>query len=814
MMSTLVQDLRFALRALLKNRVFTGVAVLTLALGIGVNTAIFTVVDATLLRPLPYPEPDRLVDLWEIRPLSGEFGRSQASYPNFLDYQSQTELFSSFGAYLGFQQLVSMGSGAAEMLPMAVVSGDFFKTLGTRPALGRLLNAADDQDGSERVAVISHGMWQRRFGGRADVLGKTFTLKGTPYSIVGVVSPEYQFALSSPVEAWVPQRNLLPDDMKTRRSLRWVKVLGRLAPGVSRELAQTKLRELAARLATEYPAANTNLSIELTPLRDEVVGPVRPLLLLMLGAVGLVLLIACGNVANLMLARAASRQREMAIRQALGAGRGRLVQQLLTESLLLAVLGGCLGLLCAQWGLEVLLSAIPAQQLAVMPYLSELSLDGRVLGFTAGVSILTGVLFGLVPALTGSRADVRGALQAAAPNASGSARSKLRRALVVAEVALALVLLVGAGLLLKSMTRMMAVDPGFERQDLLTGYLVLPQGKYQAPGEASDLMARLVDQLQARPDVQGAAFVSRLPLSNGGNTARYVILGRPPGAPGQDNEAFFRTVSTGYFQTLKVPLVRGRFFAQADGTDAPKVVIINQALAARLFPGQDPVGQSLRLTFSPTQPPREIVGVVANENMESLDAVASPAMYVPIAQDDPDNAFLAVRLRRGATGMAATLLATVKAENPELVLVDVRTLDERVETSSSVFLRRYPTLVVGAFASVALLLALVGVYGVIAYSIAQRTREISIRLALGARRVDVLSMVVREGAGMALMGVGLGLVGALALGRVLQRVLFGVDASDPLVLAGGAVLLVLMAVLASYLPARRASRVEPAEALR
>jgi putative ABC transport system permease protein len=813
MLTSLTQDARYALRSLLKNPVFTVVAVVTLALGIGVNTAIFTVVDATLLRPLPYPAPERLMQVWETRRNQDDFQSMEASYPNFVDYQARAKSFESLAGYVP-RTAPMMRAEGSQMVQVTLTSGNFFGTLGAQPALGRLYGPEDDQPGAERVAVLSYGAWKRYFGGDASVVGRTLNLDGEPSTVVGVLPAGFQFALAEAADVWCPQRPNVPARMTERRNMHWVRVVGRLAPGVTQEAAQAELASISEALAAEHPDSNSGVGTRLVPLRDEIVGPLRPLLLVMLGAVGLVLLIACGNVANLLLARATARQGELAVRLALGASRWRLAQQLLTESLLLALLGGAAGLLCAQWGLELLLAAIPAAQLGTMPYLKDLPLDARVLGFTFGVSVLTGVLFGLAPAVVATRPDLQDAMKGQARSVAGGARGRLRQALVVGEVALALVLLVGAGLLLKSLTRMMAVDPGFDRENLVVMDVLPPPGQYQDDRPLSDLHTRLLARAEALPGVTGAAFTSKLPLSGRGNTIRYVVEGRPPPVQGEESEAHLRSITSNYFRTLSVPLVRGRAFAGTDDVAAPEVVIINETLAAKLFPGQDPVGQRVRFTFNSEQKPREIVGVVGDERMAGLDAEATPIVYTPDAQNASSRAILVVRMKPGAASVAAALRTELRAEDPGLVLSDARTMEDLVATAPWLFLRRYPTLVVGVFAAVALLLAMVGVYGVMAYSLSQRSRELAIRMALGASKQDVLSMVVRQGASLALLGVGLGLLGSLALSRVLQRVLFGVSAADPAVLAGGAGVLVLMGVLASYLPALRASRVDPASALR
>ncbi|WP_163786134.1 ABC transporter permease [Myxococcus vastator] len=813
MLANLAQDVRYALRTLLQNPVFTTVAVVTLALGIGVNAAIFTVVDATLLRPLPYPAPERLMHVWETRVKDEGAQEMNTSYPNLLDYQARAKSFESIAGYTSISLRLVRSEGS-QMVQVTLTSGSFFDMLKVKPAMGRLYGPDDDLPGAEKVVVLSHGGWQRYFGGDTSVVGRTIDLEGAPRTIIGVLPSGFQFALAEAADIWTTHRPNMPPGMLVPRNLRWVRAVGRLAPGVAREAAQAELAGISETLATEHPDSNGGVSTRLVPLQDQVVGPLRPLLLVMLGAVGLVLLIACGNVANLLLARATARHGELAVRLALGASRGRLVQQLLTESLLLALLGGVAGLLCAKWGLELLLAAIPAAQFSTMPYLRDLQLNWQVLAFTLAMSVFTGVLFGLAPAVVSTQPDLQSTLKGQAQGMAGGARGRLRQALVVGEVALALVLLVGAGLLLKSLTRMMAEDPGFDRENLVVMDVMPPPGKYQEDHSLSQLHAQLVTRAEALPGVMGAAFTSRMPLSGQGNTIRYVVEGQPSAQPGEESEAHLRSITPNYFRILSVPLVRGRAFAATDETNGPRVVSINETLAKRLFPGQDPVGQHLRLSLNGEQKPHEIVGVVGDERMAGLDTEPPPTIYTPDTQNASTRSVLVLRMRPGATSVASALRAEMRAEDADLVLSGARTMEELVATAPWMFLRRYPTLVVGVFAAVALLLAMVGVYGVMAYSLSQRSRELAVRMALGARSQDVLAMVVWQGASLALLGVGLGLVGALALGRVLQRVLFGVSAADPVVLAGSSAMLVLMAALASYLPALRASRVPPASALR
>ena len=810
-MRTLFQDVRYAARTLLRQPGFALMAVLTLALGIGANTAIFSVIDAALLRSLPYREPGRLVHLWETK-RSRDFERREASYPDFLDWRAQgTEVFEGLAGYTG-RPVTLTDAGEATRVRGAAVTANFFDLLGVNAVAGRTFVGGEDGLEAKRVAVISHGLWQRRFGGEPGAVSREVTLDGQAYTVVGVLPADFQFALLGDTEVWTPLA--LTPDVASRRYMHWVKVVGRLKEGASLEAAQARLATIASRIEQDDSAAHAGVGLRAVELQDEFVGPVRPVLFVLLGAVGFVLLIACTNVANLLLARSAARQKEVAIRAALGASRWRVVRQLLTESVLLSVVGGAAGLMIALWGVDLLVSLIPAGQLAQMPYLRSLSLNRDVLLFAMGLSLLTGVLFGLTPALSASRADLQGALKEGGRNTVSRGSRRLRDLLVVAEVALALMLLVGAGLLMKSLVVMLRVDPGFDPKGLLTMRIALPPSRYKEDDKAVRFYDELLRRVASVPGVRGAALTSNLPLAGDGGTGTPQIVGRSTPAS-ELTEAHLRTVSANYFEVLGVPTVRGRSFAERDGAQAPPVLLVNKTYAERVFPNEDPVGQ--RITFKFTNDVQfEIVGVVGDEKVLSLDARTTPVVYFHMPQDSYfDSAALVVRTDAAdPLALASTVRSEVRALDAEVPVFAVQTLEQMVAGSRAAFMRRYPAYLTGVFACVALLLALVGIYGVVSYSVAQRTHEIAVRVALGARTRDVLRLVLGHGLLLALGGIVVGAAGALALTRLISGLLFGVSAADPAVYGLVALLLAAVALLACLVPARRATKVDPMVALR
>jgi putative ABC transport system permease protein len=798
-MSTLVQDLRYAVRSLRKAPAFTLVAVLTLALGIGANSTIFSVVNGVLLQPLPYAQPDRLVIVWGHHTT---IGREVASQPDFLDWRAQNSVFSGMAA-LAHTSFDLTGVGEPERLRAALTTADFFPTLGVTPALGRTFTPEEETSAGGHVAILSYGFWQRRFGGQPSVVGRTITLSGLPYTVVGIAPAGFRFERD--VDVWAPL------DVDTKRSRRgdFLTVVGRLEPGVTLDRAQTQMSTIASRLAQQYPETNTSWGVELVPLKDQLVGTVRPALLIFMGAVGLVLLIACANVANLMLTRAASREREMAIRATLGAAQSRLVRQMLTESVLVALVGGALGLLFAVWGVAALRGA----QSSLIPRLGEVGVDGPVLAFTVVLSALTGVLFGLAPALRVGRGELHGALREGARGASGGMGVRqLRGALVLAEVALALVLLVGAGLLIKSFDRLQRVDPGFNPDHVLTASIVLPRARYGEVVRQRAFATQLLDALRSTPGVQSAALASDVPMSGGASYLSFSIAGQPDPAPGvvQDAEVF--VASPDYFRALGVPLRQGRLISEQDDAGAPNVVVINRAMAQRYWAGRDPLGARITVGDPADSTSwRTVVGVIGDVRHNGLSADPYPQMYAPMAQM-PQRAMMVVARTTGdPTGLAGALRRSVTSLDANLPVSDVMTMQERV--GQSVAQPRVNVALLGLFAGVALILAAVGIYGVVSYSVVQRTRELGIRMALGARPGDVLRLVIRQAMAPALAGVAFGLVGAWGGTRLMASLLFGVSASDPVVFAAVALFLAGVALLASYIPARRATRVDPLVAL-
>jgi putative ABC transport system permease protein len=805
----MLQDIRYAVRGLLKKPGFTFVAVLTLALGIGANAAIFTAVDAALLRPFPYKDPAALVHVWETSPQS-EFSEHGPAYPDYLDWRAQANSFEEMASYNAGAALFS-GQGQPERIWSARVTSSFFPLLGVEARLGRIFREGEDLPGKPRLAVLSHGFWQRRFGGDAGIIGQSITLNAESYEIIGVLPPGFHFAKAGSPDVWRPLQPL-PFQV-ARRNLFWLSVIGRLKPGVTQEQAQQELSAIVRNIEQQYSNSHTGDGIRLASLREEIVGNLKPLLLVLLGAVGFVLLIACANVANLLLARGASRRKEMAIRLAMGASRARLVRQLLTESVLLSLAGGALGLLIAQWITALLLAGIPASLMLYMPYLATLSIDLRALGFTFAIATLTGVLFGLAPALQSSKADLSDALKEGR-SPGGAMRARVRSLLVVSEVALAMMLLVGAGLMMKSFSRLLNVNPGFRTDKLLTLHVGLPEDKYRDETRAPAFFKQMLANLERLPGVSGVATTDILPLAGGGNTAEFVVAGRPAPEPGDKIESNVRSVSEAYFNVMGLPLVEGRTFTEHDGKNAPTALVINRTLAERLFPQQSAVGQRVIFGFDSQRQPREIVGVVGDENVTALDARVTPVIYFNYAQDGGTYNAVVIRTSGDPASSIGAVRGEVRALEPEAAVFDERPMTVLIGDSPSTFLRRYPALLIGAFAAVAVGLAMLGIYGVLSYAVTQRTHEIGVRMALGAQRRDVLRLVVGQNLRLAVAGVALGLGGAFALTRLLASLLYEVSATDPLTFAAAALLLAGMALVAGFVPAHRATRVDPMIALR
>ncbi|MBV9924265.1 MAG: ABC transporter permease [Acidobacteria bacterium] len=797
----LLQDLRFAYRVLWKSPGFTAVVVLTLALGIGANTAIFSVVNAVLLKSLPYRNAERLV--WVAGNVRGGTNRASVSPPDYLDYRAQNTVFEEFAASTSVPYPVNLtGAGEPERLTGSLVTANYFRAFGVEPALGRVFGADEERAGPAPVAVLSDGLWKRRFGGDPSVVGKTLTLDGKGVTVVGVAPPEFQYPAGA--ELWVPL-DFSDPEMKVRKA-HFLRPIGLLKEGVTLEQARAETDLIARRLEEQYPDSNERWNLNLIPLQEQLVGSVRTSLWVLLGAVGFVLLIACANVSNLMLARAASRRRELALRTALGASRWRVARQQLTESLLLAVAGGAAGLLLAAWGVD----ALAALGAGDIPRTREIGVDGRVLLFTAALSVLTGLAFGLLPALRASRPDLNEVLKDAGRGTSGPGRGRVRAALVVSEIALALTLLTGAGLLVKSFVGLRHVNPGFDPSNILTVRIDLARARYAKPEQAASFFGELQRRVAALPGVEAAGLVTELPLSGQPNDTYFYVADRPPQTADQKVTADFRRVNQDYFRAMRIPVLRGRGFTEQETAGDAKVIAINETLAREFFPGEDPLGKHLVLGFGEPEE-FEIVGVVGDVRHRSLEGDVYQMMYVPTLRVGSTN--LVVRTNSAdPRALASAVRGEVAAVDREQPVSALRTMEEVV--SGSVAQQRFRTLLLAVFAGVALLLAGVGIYGVIAYSVTHRTHEIGIRMALGAGAADILKMVIGQGMALALAGIAVGLLAAYGLTRVLSSLLFGVTATDKTTFAAVALLIAIVTFLACLLPARRATKVDPMVALK
>jgi putative ABC transport system permease protein len=807
---TFWQDIRFGFRTLLRSPPTSAVALLTLALGIGANTAIFSVVNGVLLEPLPYPDPDALVVVLESNPGLG-FPRFSVSPPNFDDWRHQNQVFESMAA-ISRGRFNLTGGDRPEAVPGEQVTPELFRVLGVQPVLGRGFLPEEGRPGGPRVAVLSHGLWQRRFGSDRAALHRQILIDGESFTVIGVMPPGFE--LRSQTQIWLP----LPWDFTPdSRGGHFLSVLARLKPGVSLEKARTEMKAIAARLEQQYPDSNHGWTTEVRRLHDALVEDVRPALVLLLAAVAFVLLIACANVANLLLARLAAREREIAVRTALGAGRARLVRQMLTESLVLFFVGGVLGLLLAAWATRVMMALYGEG----LPRRQAIALDGRVLLFTLLLSLVTGLVFGLVPALSATSGGLFGALKEGGRAVAGGARGRLlRNLLVVGEVAVALVLLVGAGLLLRSFARLRAVDPGFHPQGVLTAEITLPDQKYEPAERQIAFTRELLDRLRAIPGVQSADTVFPLPLGGNGFVLAFAVQGRPD-TSSQDSSlhANIRLVTPDFFRTLGIRLLQGRAFTSHDDPQSVPVIVVNKTMADRIWPGESPIGK--RITFGDTQKPdvqwMEVVGVVADIHHRTLDQDPGSEVYWPQLQN-PVGGQLSIVLKTAGepTKLAGAVRAAVRAVDSDLPVDRVRPLESVV--AEALAGSRFQTVLLGIFAGAALLLAAIGVYGVISYSVAQRTHEIGIRMALGARRPEVLGLVIRQGMALVLAGVGLGLALAVLLlawlSERLAKFIYGGSAFDPLPLIAVPLVLLAVALLANWLPARRATRVDPLVALR
>jgi putative ABC transport system permease protein len=798
MLANVLTDARYAARQLRKTPGFTIVAVLTLAFGIGATSAIFSVINAVMLRPLPYPDADRLVSVFEVVP---QYGRFAVAPGNFLDWRQQNNVFTHISAYANGSDTY-VGSDGPDRVPMSSVSWDVFETIGVAPALGRGFRAEEDAPKQNAVIVISDGMWRRRFGADPGILGRSVTLSGSPVVVVGVMPPAFYFPTRE-VEFWRP---IALNPANATRGGHFIGVIARLKPGISNEQANTEMRTIAQRLGTEYPKTNANESAEAVEIGELIVGPVRPMLFTLMAAVAVVILIACANVANLLLVRASVREKEIAIRTALGAGRQRLAVQMLTESLVLAIAGGALGILLA-WA-----AIAPIQTLGVgsIPRVLDVTLDRTVLAFAVVLSIATGVLFGLAPAWQAARGGIGVVLKEGGRSSSTSGGRWIRSALLVTEVALSLVLLVGASLLLRSFAKITGVDPGFRPDGVLAFRVALPQTSYPEEHNRIAFYDRLLEKLGSSPGVGSAGMVQTAPM-RGSYTLSFELQGRPPAKPGEEPSANHRVVSPGYFNALGIPLKRGRLFSDRDTESSPKVALVDEAFVRRHFPNEEAIGRGIDIGNG-TDGFYEIVGIVGDVHHGGLDSTVNPTMYVPYKQDVFSSMWVMVRAAGDPEAQSGLVRGAVREIDGTLPAFSIMPLASMV--SESVAQRRFSMLLLSLFAFVALFLAAVGLYGVVAYTVSQRTQEIGVRMAIGAQRGDVLRMVLGSGMKLASLGVVIGIAAALALAGLVASMLFGVTPFDPASYGVTAALLLGVAALACYLPARRAMRVDPLIALR
>lgn len=799
-MEILLNDLRFAARSLWKRPGFSAVVIITLALGIGANAAVFSVINAVLLRPLPYRDADRVVTLWQNNSKAG-VAQNDVSPANFIDWSEQS---SSFEAIAGIEPFgfSLVGDGEPERFPAWLVTSGFFQVAGVDALLGRTFTGEDYQPGNERVVVLGHGLWQRRFGGDRNIVGRKLTLNGQPFVVVGVMPPEFQ--LPADREIWAPR--VLTDNHRQLRGATYWNVVARLKQGTTPAQAQQEMNGIAARLASQYPDTNGGMGVTVVGLFEQITGRIRAALWVLAAAVGFVLLIACVNVANLFLVRGAERQREFAIRRALGAERLRLLRQTLTESLLLVLAGAVSGVLLASW----LVKLIPALSSAKLPRVEYVSMDLRVVLFACGVSVLTALIFGLVPAIQFWRNDIQSTLKESGRSAATPVRQRVRTALVISEVAVAVVLLTGAGLLFRSFVRLIQVDPGFTKENVLALQVFLTRA-YDRPEKMIGFYDQSLEKIRSLPGIETAAVTMSPPFINLESDAPFNIVGQPAPPPGSEPTAFYAPVSSEYLNTLDVPLKRGRFFTQFDSSNAPLVVVINETMARRYFPSEDPIGKRLVVMFDKAET-REIVGVIGDVLHNGLHAERRPEMFVPHQQSASSYITFLVRTTSEPSSQITAVKRAIREVNPNQTFARTATMEELV--ADSLKERRFNLFLLGLFAAIALLLATIGIYGSISYSTRQRTNEIGVRIALGARSGDVLRLIVGQGIWLALVGVAIGLGAAFLLTRAIKSFLFGVSPTDPLTFLAISGLLLLTALIASLIPARRATKVDPLLALR
>ncbi|HEU4873721.1 MAG TPA: ABC transporter permease [Pyrinomonadaceae bacterium] len=798
------RDVRLGVRALVHSPIFTVVTVLSLALGIGANTAIFSVVNGLLLRPLPYPEAEQIVDVWHTPPQQAFPGldRFSVSPANYIDWKAQSTSFEQMAVYTYTGLSLSTSNDPLSLIG-AAVSSDFFSVLRTNPMQGRTFTPDEERAGSDQVAVISHGLWQRAFGANPNIIGQTLTLNSRSFTVVGIMPAGFEFPREA--ELWVP---LAWDDKERQvRSIHDYLVVARLKQNVSLDQAQAEMSTISSRLEQQYTEDNKGWGAVVIPLREDLVGDIRLALLVLFSAVGFVLLIACANVANLMLARGANRRKEMAVRIALGAGRARLVRQLLTESVLLAVTGGLLGLLLAVWGSKMLV------KLGSLPNAGEIGIDTWALGFTFLVSFAAGIIIGIVPALQFTRTNISETLKQGSGRTGGSPiKQHTRKALVISEVALSLVLLIGAGLMIRSFWKLQNVNPGFDTSNALTMSVFLTPSRYSEPHQVLAFFDRAMEQIRAVPGVVSVGTTTTIPLAGGGSTQPFTVEGRPAGAIAEQPMAQTRYISPDYFRAIGIPLRQGRVFSDYDRDNSVPVVIISEAMARRFWPGENPIGKRLTPSFHSEQGAREIVGIVGDVKSSGLEVDSAAMMYLPFRQSPRPFLSFVVRTASNPESLIQPVSKAIYSIDKEQALTDVQTMDQVLVASLSG--RRFNMTLLLTFAGVALLLAAVGVYGVMNYTVTLRRRELGIRMALGAEATDVLRLVLRQGLTLTVIGVAAGLIAAYALTRLMATLLYGVTATDYLTFITVPAMLIVVGLAASYVPARRATKVNPTIALR
>jgi putative ABC transport system permease protein len=811
-MNTLLADLRFGVRMLLKSPTVTIVAIVALMLGIGANTAIFSVVHAVLLRSFPYGNPDQLVLVWEKRQ-GGRTDQNVINLANFSDWKAQNQVFSDMAVF--FDRSINLsGDGEPEEVPMQFATTNLFSVLGTNPILGRTFVADDGKNGfvAPTAAVISYALWQRRYGGDSQIIGRQIVLNNKPVAVIGVMPANFGWHIqrgteaSKPADIWLPFQ--LTSDLQTRRG-RFASCVARMKPGVTIDQARREMETISARLAQQYPDFNATWGTNVVPLRTQFTGEIRRPLLIVLGAVGFVLLIACANVANLLLARASARRKEIAVRAGLGASRWRIARQLLTESILLSLIGGTLGVLVAWWGTKALVALSPPALID----LQRVSVNLPVLGFTLGLSLLTGLFFGLAPALEATRFDLQGSLKEGGKNVGGSAGTAyLRNAFVVTQVALALVLLVGAGLLVRSLNRLQSVDPGFNSENLLTVRVSLPFGKYDTDQKRIDFFQQAMTQLRTLPGVASVGAINTAPFTGLYSGTNVEIAGAPALPPGQELKTGVCVTDANYFQTMQIPLLRGRMYTQQETVEMRHVVLVNETFVKKNLNGEDPLGKRLIIYMKQQNDPTEIIGVVADHKHLGLDQAVEPMVYWPHAELVYGGMTMMLRTNGDPTSLAPAVRGVIRSLDPQQPIGEISTMESLL--SVSVARARFSASLLTVFSIVALVMAAVGIYGVMSYTVLQRTHEIGVRMALGAQRADVLNLVLKKGIVLGAVGVVVGLAASFALTRLIATLLFEVTTTDARTFAAVAAGLFLITLLACYLPARRATKVDPLKALR